>query len=327
MEKKEKNLVSYKSVANKVTEMVIESIKKNNSLPWVKPWVGGNGGSFLEFNARNYVTGKCYKGFLNQLFLGFEGEYMTIKQCNSLGGRVKKGSVGHTIFFSKSISFKKSEIDEDGNEVLIAKTVPMYKCYTVFSIKDCEKVNEDGTTSPFPTKVAPKVVVEPMVVVEDNADAESAINTYVATSGLTFINNINSSSAYYSPKEDKVVVPNKSQFGVMNEYYSTTFHELTHSTLIEKRCNRPQTEDGVKACFGNAPYAKEELVAELGACLCLARLGISTETTERNSVAYLQNWLGALQKDTQMLLWAMNRADKATSFIFGDVAETDAVAE
>lgn len=167
---------------------------------------------------------------------------------------------------------------------------------------------------------------KPIKSISTIAVGEDAIKAYVEKSGVTFINDINSAKAFYSPNEDKVVVPNIEQYELTNEYYSTAFHELVHSTLKKNRCDRPQTEDGVRACFGNAPYAKEELVAELGACMILSQLGISTETTERNSVAYLQNWLDALKNDTTLIIWAASRAEKAVKFILAESESEVAVA-
>lgn len=155
-------------------------------------------------------------------------------------------------------------------------------------------------------------------VTELDANAEAVIAAYIDREGITFKNNVSSSQAYYSPSKDEVVVPNAGQFAALNEYYSTTFHELTHSTLKASRCNRPQDENGLKSCFGNAPYAKEELVAEIGAALCLARLGMSNETTERNSTAYLNSWLSAFKKDTKMLISAAGKAEKAAAYIFNE---------
>ena len=50
------------------------------------------------------------------------------------------------------------------------------------------------------------------------------------------------------------------QFKETAEYYSTAFHELTHSTGHESRLNRLDRT----AFFGTEAYSKEELIAEIG---------------------------------------------------------------
>lgn len=76
---------------------------------------------------------------------------------------------------------------------------------------------------------------------------------------LNFQNNVPSHRAYYSLSKDIVVVLMISQFNCPNEYYSTAFHELAHSTIHENRCNR--TLENESSFFGNEDYSREELVA------------------------------------------------------------------
>lgn len=54
-------------------------------MAWQKPWHGG-----LE-GAISYTTGKPYS-LLNQFLLGKEGEYLTFKQVQDLGGKAQKAA-------------------------------------------------------------------------------------------------------------------------------------------------------------------------------------------------------------------------------------------
>jgi antirestriction protein ArdC len=65
--------------------------------------------------------------------------------------------------------------------------------------------------------------------------------------------------------------------------------ELVHSTGHSSRLNR---EFGLS--FGDDLYSREELVAEMGAAFLCAIAGISNERTEKNTTAYLQNWISVL---------------------------------
>lgn len=145
---------------------------------------------------------------------------------------------------------------------------------------------------------------------------EMAINYVAGQPTLTFRNDRPSDRAYYSPSDDTVVVPMRSQFDEMAEYYSTAFHELTHSTLIESRCDRRQ--EGKVSFFGSKSYSREELVAEMGAAMLCSNFGVDTEKAFRNSVAYLQGWAANLKGDPKAVVVAAGRAEKAARYILGE---------
>lgn len=106
------------------------------------------------------------------------------------------------------------------------------------------------------------------------------------------------------------MVPCKEQYKSINEYYSTTFHELTHSTGHQTRLNR-LTRTG----FGSSDYSKEELVAEIGSASLMNYMGIETPDTFKNSTAYIQNWIQVLKNDTKFIVSAAGKAEKAVNMI------------
>ena len=122
-----------------------------------------------------------------------------------------------------------------------------------------------------------------------------------------------SDRAYYSPSIDYVCVPALEQYSDTSEYYSTTFHELTHSTGHKTRLDR--LTSGAAAAFGGEDYSKEELVAELGAAALCNQCGIETSNSFKNSAAYIQSWLKALKNDKRMIVNASAAAQKAVDFI------------
>ena len=79
-------------------------------------------------------------------------------------------------------------------------------------------------------------------------------------------------SAYFVPSKDYCNLPLATQFDTLEDYAATGFHELTHWTGHESRLNRD-----LKNSFGSKDYAKEELVAELGAAMMCGTYGISAE--------------------------------------------------
>src|SRR5580704_18512488 len=98
--------------------------------------------------------------------------------------------------------------------------------------------------------------------------------------------------ASYCPSTDTVAMPARSAFLAAEEYYSTLFHEITHSTGHPSRLGR----EGIlnHNPFGSDDYSKEELVAEMGAAMLCGVAGIESHTID-NSAAYLQSWISRLR--------------------------------
>ncbi len=107
-------------------------------------------------------------------------------------------------------------------------------------------------------------------------------------------------------------MPARSRFVDAPHYYSTLFHELVHSTGHESRLNRT-----FGARFGDELYSKEELVAEMGAAFLCAIAGIANEHTDRNTTAYIQNWISKLEEDNRLIVHAAANAQKAVDLILG----------
>ena len=280
-----------------VTDRVIEQLKKG-IIPWHRPWTGTAG-------TINYVTRKPYS-LLNQVILGREGEWITFKQLKELGGSIKKGSKAGIVVFYGKYTYTK-EVKEDAEEATVVKeyAIPVLRYYKVFHISDC-------------TGIESKVDSKPVTVASEPIErAEVIINGYVEREeGLKVKNDEPSNRAFYRPSNDLVVVPMLSQYSVTEEYYSTVFHELTHSTMAESRCNRKKGNK--MAAYGSADYSREELVAELGSAMLCTIAELNSEKAFKNSVAYIQGWLHALANDNKMIVWAASRAEKAARYILGE---------
>ena len=120
--------------------------------------------------------------------------------------------------------------------------------------------------------------------------------------------------AYYSPSRDVIVVPEKNQFIDGESFYGTTFHEMIHSTGHADRLNRLEPGSG----FGSDSYAREELVAELGAALACSNYGI-VKNVKGDSAAYLKSWLDHLQKEPDFIKSTLQDVKKATSMLTGRI--------
>ena len=113
-----------------------------------------------------------------------------------------------------------------------------------------------------------------------------------------------------------------SLFECGEEYYSTLFHELIHSTGHPSRVGREGIEN-VHA-FASESYSKEELVAEMGAAFLCGTVGISLATVS-NSASYLQSWISRLRGDSRLIVSAASQAQKAADFILGTRVEGEEV--
>lgn len=117
---------------------------------------------------------------------------------------------------------------------------------------------------------------------------------------------------YYSPKEDKVVMPFPTLFISGQAYDFSALHELTHATGHATRLNRDQS-----GWFGTEAYAFEELIAEIGSCFMAARLH-TTEVDKKeieNSGHYVQSWVKKLKEKPEMLIKAVKEAMRASDYM------------
>lgn len=283
-----------KKICEMVADRVLAELEKG-AVPWKKPWFGSD--RFVS-----HTTGKRYS-LLNSILLEKPGEYATFKQVQAEGGKVKKGAKSKFVVFWQMV--KKEEEDENGEKKV--KTVPVLRYYNVFNLNDCEGVKKKYLTEDD-TRFVHDVV----------KDAEDVIAGYCAANPTLKIERTEvSGRAFYRPCDDLIVVPMKEQFKKIEEFYSTLFHEMTHSTGHWSRLGRFK-ENGVTAAFGGEDYGKEELVAELGAAALCGKCGVESDDSFRNSAAYLDGWTKAIKGDPTLIVAAAGKADKAVEFILGE---------
>ena len=280
------------NVYEMVTERIIAELEKG-IIPWEKPWTGVRDGAFNRITKRPY-------SLINQMLLLHRGEYATFKQWSDLGGHVRKGEKSEIVVFWKILD--QVEVSEETGEKEIKK-IPLLRYYNVFHVSQVDGVEP----------LAPEQLNNDITPIETG---DKIITDYITREHLNFIE-CKSNKAYYSPSADTVKVPLKEQYDLINEYYSTTYHELIHSTGHKNRLNRLQT--GAIAAFGSEEYSKEELVAEIGSATIMNMLGIETTKTFRNSAAYIQNWLQVLRNDNKFIVSVSSKAEKAVNYIMNQV--------
>ena len=278
-----------KSVYEMITERIIEQLE-NGVIPWQKPWSGTHSGAYNRISNRPY-------SLLNQLLLKHGGEYATFKQWSGLGGKIRKGEKSEIVTFWKIQQIE--EINEDGEKTI--KQLPLLRYYNVFHISQV-----DGVEPKEQLKISDLESIE---------EAENIKNEYMNREHLKIFETV-TNKAFYTPTFDYIEVPCKEQYQNIEEFYSTLFHEMIHSTGHKNRLGRLET--GARAHFGSKTYSKEELVAELGSAALVNMLGIETEKSFRNSGAYIQNWLQALKNDNKFIVSASSKAEKAVKYILNE---------
>ena len=266
-----------------VTSRIMQQME-SGVIPWRKPWIASGA-------AVSHATGKPYS-LLNQMLLGRPGEYATYAQIQKAGGYVKKGEKASMVVFWKWIQ----QEDEETGEI---KEIPFLRYYNVFHIDQCEGLKAKHQ------KELPNTA---------NADeaADAIIHDYCERSGVK-LQHQEGDRAFYSPSSDSITLPLLAQFAETAEYYSTAFHELTHSTGHASRLNRLEKT----AFFGTEAYSKEELIAEIGAAALVNHAKLETSSSFRNSAAYVQNWLKVLKDDKRFIVSAAGKAEKAVALILG----------
>ncbi len=148
--------------------------------------------------------------------------------------------------------------------------------------------------------------------IEPIEEAEKIKNAYKEREHIPIKEVVTNDAGYY-PLFDQINVPCREQYQIANEFYSTLFHEMIHSTGHRTRLNRLTSNECLR--FESDIYSKEELTAEFGSAMLMNILGIETNKTFRNSTAYIQGWLNALKNEPRWIVSASSRAEKAVEYI------------
>ena len=119
------------------------------------------------------------------------------------------------------------------------------------------------------------------------------------------------SQACYRPALDCIQLPERAAFQSPAALYATWGHEAVHSTGHPTRLARD-----LSGVMGSRAYAREELVAELGAVLLGERLEIGSDVA--NHAAYLSSWIALLRESPRVLIEILGDARRAVDLIYPD---------
>jgi antirestriction protein ArdC len=269
---------------------------------WKKPWIflGADGK-----RAYNISSNRTYHG-VNQLLLSLQAlehsypfnQWLTFKQANSLGGKIKSGEQATYIYF-----FDVIRKDKDGkvyalnefqalsdNERKGIRSYPFLRCYPVFNRAQVSQLLAE--TSSSGEKIQPRLDEAESIIEQTGADIEF----------------LEINSASYSLRDDVIKMPAFEYFPTMEGYYATVFHELGHWTGHPDRLDRSMENK-----LGSEEYAFEELVAELATAFICAELGFEKEISQ--NAAYIKSWIKILEGDQKAIWAASNKAEQAAQYI------------
>jgi antirestriction protein ArdC len=278
------NAEIYESVTMRILECLGKGV-----VPWRKPWGVAA--------PRNLSSGHVYRG-INQILLccgAFSSPYwLTLKQANDLGGRIKLGARGTPIVFWRVYEKETRSGEIDKRFVL--------KRFTVFNAEQTEGI--------YIPKLQEPRAIDPI------EDCERIVSSFNDPPSLEYGGN----RACYIPALDRIQMPQRNAFCSAEEYYSTLFHEFIHATCAAKRLARSGVVDGKG--FSSHEYSYEELIAECGSAFLCAHAGIAPKTLD-NSAAYIGHWSKQLRSEPKWIVNAASHAARAADLILGKLGMKD----
>ncbi|MDE3767585.1 ArdC family protein [Sinorhizobium meliloti] len=289
------NETARQDVYTRITNQIIEALEKGVK-PWTQPWNAAHAAGHVSRPLRH--NGQPYAG-INVLTLwasAMSAHYsapiwMTFKQAIELGGHVRKGEKGAPVVYANTMV--RTETDEatgrDEDQV-----IPFLKAYTVFNAEQIE-----GLPAHFLARA--EHARNPDERITDAEAFFAATRADIRHGG---------DSAFYSPNSDYIQMPDFEVFRDAQSYYATLAHETVHWTRHTTRLDR----DFGRKRFGDDGYAREELVAELGAAFLCADLGLRLKDRDDHA-GYIGHWLSVLKEDKRAIFAAAAHAQRAADYL------------
>ncbi|HWL41804.1 MAG TPA: zincin-like metallopeptidase domain-containing protein [Ilumatobacter sp.] len=282
-----------------ITNQLIADIETGATGTWRMPWH-----TLADAGTPTSVDQRPYRG-MNAVWLAMVGAahgwttgvYGTYRAWQRHDAQVRRGEKASQVVLWKAITPK----DADNNDTSTGESGRtrgqrlFARAYAVFA---AEQV--DGADEIIARRTA-------QLAARDTPERIEQADRYFAGIAATVIEGGN--RAYYRPGDDTIHLPALAQFDTAAHYYGTRAHETVHWTGHAERLNRDLT-----GRFGSDSYAGEELVAELGAAMWCAQVGLSA-VTRSDHAAYLAGWLRILRSDASALVTVASRAQAAVDHL------------
>lgn len=270
------------------------SLLKEGTVPWRKGW------TCAGIMPANLHSKRPYRGF-NSLWLGliqqahgYQSPYWTTyRAAKNAGGTIKPGEYEKSTYI---ILWKWLTVEDKKNPGEVRK-VPMLRTWNVFNSDQW-----DGLDVTIPEQA--------------HREPSGIIPWIQSTYDGPTLRREAGDRAYYWPRKDEIVLPLPGQFLSDVAEAETAAHEYIHSTGHPDRLARMD--------FGwteQQDYAKEELVAEIGAAMLMQQYGIEPDMP--SMAGYVKGWLRALQDDHSLIISAAQAAQKGVDLITGYTYQED----
>lgn len=274
--------------AKGIADSVIAMLEQGNLPPWQRGWAS-------SISPHNAVTGHTYTGD-NRWRLAAKAAargwaspaWRTINQIHELGGTIRAGETS----------------------TVIRQGALPFKAVYVFNVEQVSGCGHGKWCR------CSKCVPAPLTLSSGRVEqADAIVGKMPNRPRLIPAKALGEKPPHYSPGNDWIVIPPLEDFEQPERYYSTLFHELTHSTAHESRVGRDVSGYGENI----HERAEEELVAEMGAAILCNHAGIGAEALE-NQAAYIEHWKERLRQPdgAWVIRKATAEAEKAAKYIIGE---------
>jgi antirestriction protein ArdC len=298
------NTVPRADIYEEVTAQLI-ALLEAGTRPWSPRWASGaatlplrhEGTAYRGINILLLWSAAMTRGFINPY-------WMTYRQAAEQGGQVRKGEKGNLVVHAGTFTPKDGETGEpvtnsEGEEA----SRKFLKKYVVFNVEQIDGLD----MSKYPVA---------RIEIKNRDQRDGELDAAFARWPVPYAEG--GSSAYYNPAADHIQMPVFADFESGNAFYATLAHEAVHSTGHAKRLARETLRDYGKS---REIRAEEELLAEIGAAMLCAQLGM--EPTEREDhAAYVASWLTALRNDKRAIFRAATAAQAASELILSHMGVT-----
>jgi antirestriction protein ArdC len=269
--------------------------------PWRREWDSTGGGHHL-----NLISGRPYRGsnpVLLTLGMHLRGSSLPwwcgFAEAQARGLHPRRGC--RAVHVLRPLRFTAQE--EDGETPPPRPAAIRFKPVAVFNAADLEGEALGSLLAERRRAAALTVRPEP----ERLRTAEAVLRAWpvaVRHGG---------DRACYLPSLDRIQLPDRHAFHSAAALYATWAHEAIHSTGHPSRLGRDLSGSPSAGEAALKAYAREELVAELGAVLLGDRLEIGSDGL--NHAAYLSHWVELLQESPRLLLQVLGEARRAADLI------------
>ena len=281
---------------------------EQGTAPWRREWQGHQGVH------RNLLTGHAYRGS-NPLLLEFgallKGHTLPLwlggAQAKAQGWFPRKGCSAVRIV--RPQLNQREQVDSDGAPLRSAEGETLTTSWVSYKIVPVFNAADLTATSPEAQQALEAAIASalhlagpPPTPAARLEHAESVLEAWLVQTVF------GGAVACYSPAADRIAMPLPEAFSNREAYASTWADEQIHSTGHPSRLERPQG-----GAMGSSAYAKEELVAELGAVIVCQRLQIGSDF--QNHAAYLSHWAELLREKPSVLFQVLSAARQAADLI------------